>query len=109
MSDATPAYHRLAAYGSLRPGEQHADVLAGLAGEWEPATLRGDVVWVDGYPVLSPRADGPEVAAAVLTSPGLPGVWPMIDEFEGPAYRRVLVEFVRPDGTTGTASCYVAA
>jgi gamma-glutamylcyclotransferase (GGCT)/AIG2-like uncharacterized protein YtfP len=109
VSDATQPDQRLAAYGSLRPGEQHADVLAAVRGEWEPVTLRGDLAWVDGYPVLVPRADGPEVAAAVLTSPDLPDAWPIIDEFEGPAYRRVVVEFERPDGTTGTASCYVGA
>jgi len=107
-ADGVSGDSRLAAYGSLRPGERHADVLAGLAGEWEPATLRGDLVWVDGYPVLSPRPDGPEVEAAVFTSADLSGAWPMIDAFEGPAYRRAHVEFTRPDGTAGTASCYVA-
>ncbi|MFM8236491.1 MAG: gamma-glutamylcyclotransferase [Actinomycetota bacterium] len=108
MPDEPPVDHRLAAYGSLRPGEQHADVLAGLDGSWEPAVLRGDLVWQDGYPVLSPRADGPRVEAAVLTSADLPAAWPRIDAFEGPAYRRVILDFERSDGTTGAASCYVA-
>ena len=97
------------AYGSLRPGERHCDVLAGIAGEWEPAIVRGDLTWIDGYPVLAPRADGPPVEAAVLTSDDLPAAWPMIDEFEGPAYRRRPIVFERLDGTTGTASCYVAS
>lgn len=109
VSDEPSVGHRLVAYGSLRPGEQHADVLAGLRGEWEPVTLRGDLVWVDGYPVLTPRADGPLVAAELLTSPDLPAAWSMLDEFEGSGYRREIIAFERPDGTVGVGACYVAA
>jgi hypothetical protein len=67
-----------------------------------------------GYPALRPRAGGAAVAVRVLTSPALPAAWPMLDEFEGPGYRRILAPVFRPGPADarslhGVANIYAAA
>lgn len=85
---------RLFVYGSLLPGAAHAQLLAALPGEWRPARLRGrmdPLGWglTGGYPALLPDPEGPWVCGQVLQSPALSSMWPVLDDFEGEAYRRV--------------------
>jgi gamma-glutamylcyclotransferase (GGCT)/AIG2-like uncharacterized protein YtfP len=99
---------RLVAYGTLRPGDVNEDVLADARGTWAAATVRGVVGNWHGYPILRTSADAGAVAVMVLTSDDLPRLWPRLDRFEGPAYRREWVVY-DCDGALGVASCYVEA
>jgi gamma-glutamylcyclotransferase (GGCT)/AIG2-like uncharacterized protein YtfP len=72
---------RLFAYGSLAPGRPDGHVLADVAGTWEPATLRGDLVqdgWgaARGYPALVLHQDTTHVVSGMpLTSDVLEEAW----------------------------------
>lgn len=88
--------HRLATYGTLRPGECNHHQLAGLNGSWEPGTVRGvlrDQGWgaALGHPAITLTAAGGPVTVALFTSPDLPAHWARLDAFEGEGYRRVAV------------------
>jgi gamma-glutamylcyclotransferase (GGCT)/AIG2-like uncharacterized protein YtfP len=105
---------RLVAYGTLRPGEPNHALVAGL-GRWERAFVRGHLGDWQGYPILRPAPDGPEVAVMLLTSDRLPPRMADLDAFEGPAYRRAWV-VAELDGSGGpgarsavAACCYVDA
>jgi gamma-glutamylcyclotransferase (GGCT)/AIG2-like uncharacterized protein YtfP len=90
-------FRRLAVYGSLAPGQSNHDQLAGLAGEWRPGVVRGQLVasgWgaAQGYPGLRPDPSGPEVRVQVFISDDLPAHWARLDAFEGDEYERVAIE-----------------
>jgi gamma-glutamylcyclotransferase (GGCT)/AIG2-like uncharacterized protein YtfP len=90
------ASRRFAIYGSLGPGKVNHHVVADLPGTWADGVVTGMLRWpaggeVSDFPVLRWRAGGPPVDAQLLVSDALPEHWSRIDEFEGPAYRRILV------------------
>jgi gamma-glutamylcyclotransferase (GGCT)/AIG2-like uncharacterized protein YtfP len=102
--------HRLAAYGTLRPGEDNHHLVAGL-GSWRAALVRGTVGDWQGYPILRPDEDGEgTVEVMVLTAAGLPARLGDLDRFEGPAYRRewVVADLVGEPGAI-VAQAYVDA
>ena len=105
---------RLVAYGTLRPGEANEHVLAAARGTWSSATVTGALGTWHGYPMLRPgragRAGGAgdTLAVMVLESADLPGLWPRLDRFEGPAYRREWIVY-ECDGVPAVGSVYVAA
>lgn len=99
---------RLVAYGTLRPGEVNADVLADATGSWTAATVRGAIGDWHGYPILRPGADAPALDVMVLTSDDLPRLWPRLDRFEGPAYRREWIVYDVGEAC-GVGSVYVEA
>ena len=75
------ASSRLATYGSLQPGGQHHDLVADLE-VLGAGTIRGELTDWEGYPVLAPRPDGPEVRAVVYG--GMTDArWSELDAFEG--------------------------
>ena len=87
---------RLAVYGSLAPGKQNHHIVAPLGGEWTDGFVEGDLFQTGwgaplGYWAFKQRSGGEKVAVRVLTSPRLSEAWPMLDEFEGSEYRRILV------------------
>jgi hypothetical protein len=84
------------------------DVLVDARGTWAAAIVHGVVADWHGYPILRTAAEAGRVAVMVLTSDDLPRLWPRLDRFEGPAYRR---EWIVYDcgGSLGVASCYVEA
>lgn len=97
------ATRRLVAYGTLRPGQSNHGQLAGLRGDWTPGTVRGRVIEVDwggasGYPgiILDPNAS--EIDVEVFESDDLPEHWPRLDAFEGPGYRRALINVATDRG-----------
>lgn len=86
---------RLAAYGSLRPGEENHHHVSSLVGRWHDGTVQGtlhDRGWgaAQGYPGLVWRPGDPPVAVEVFESRALPEHWERLDAFEGPGYRRIL-------------------
>jgi gamma-glutamylcyclotransferase (GGCT)/AIG2-like uncharacterized protein YtfP len=98
---------RLVAYGTLRPGEANEHVLADVRGTWTAATVTGNLGSWHGYPILQPDDDGEIVAVMVLQSDDLPRLWPRLDRFEGPAYRREWIVYAHDDGIA-VGSVYVA-
>ena len=91
-----PISETLAVYGTLAPGQPNHHLVSPLGGTWTRGLVEGELLpagWGAGlgYPGLRPRIDGDLVAVQVLTAPSLVGAWPMLDEFEGDEYQRVLV------------------
>lgn len=95
---------RLAAYGSLLPGENNHHHVAALVGRWVEGTVEGtlhDRGWAarQGYPGFVPGASGDRVAVKVFESLALPEAWDRLDAFEGAAYRRILAPIEMKSGT----------
>ena len=87
---------RLAAYGSLLPGEDNHHHVATLVGRWVPGTVEGALIdrgWTarQGYPGFVPRVSGARVAVKVFESLALPEAWGRLDAFEGASCRRILI------------------
>jgi hypothetical protein len=98
---------KLAAYGTLRPGEPNASVMGGVPGEWLDCTLKGErVVSISGLAEFQWDLRGVEIPAKLLTSASLPHHWDRLDAFEGSAYQRHLLP-AAVHGTFVVANCYV--
>ncbi|TCJ19948.1 hypothetical protein E0L93_03085 [Rubrobacter taiwanensis] len=82
---------RLVVYGTLAPGEPNEWVLAGLEGEWRECRVRGGVSIRRGLRYFRWDPEAGEVRCLLFVSGRLPGMWPRLDAFEGPGYRRILV------------------
>ncbi|MEM7340896.1 MAG: gamma-glutamylcyclotransferase family protein [Actinomycetota bacterium] len=87
--------NRLAAYGTLQPGESNHDQLAEIDGVWLAATVRGHFwLWesgpYEGLPAFRRALDGEDVPVTVLLSDDLGHHWARLDAFEGPGYERVM-------------------
>ena len=103
---------RLFVYGTLAPGRPNEHELAGIEGEWEPATVGGSMVkegWAfeHGYPAIVLAAEGPEVEGFLFSSDELEEHWARLEEFEGVGYERVTVQARRADGDVVSAQVYV--
>ncbi|HLZ27255.1 MAG TPA: gamma-glutamylcyclotransferase family protein [Chloroflexota bacterium] len=96
---------RLAAYGTLRPGESNHGMLAALGGAWTDGTVQGVRFMANGYPAFT-FAGAEPVPVSVLTSAALPADWPRLDAFEGREYRRILAPVRQVDGTSVVAYLY---
>ena len=102
----------LFAYGSLLPGRENEHILAPLNGRWEPGHVFGvlhpqGIGAALGWPVLILDDGGERVEGQLFQAPTLAQNWSLLDEFEGPAYRRVLTPVNRPDGSVCQAWVYV--
>lgn len=103
---------RLFVYGSLAPGRPNEHMLAPLGGAWQAATVRGQLKqqgWgaALGYPGLVLDEAGAAVQGFVLAAADLGSCWPVLDEFEGEQYERVLVDARLADGSSVSAYVYV--
>ncbi len=104
--------HRLAAYGSLLPGENNHHHVAALVGRWVEGSVEGtlhDRGWAarEGYPGFVAGPAGDRVAVKVFESPALPDAWDRLDAFEGAAYRRILVPVeLKPGAEAGTGTVW---
>jgi len=103
----------LAVYGTLAPGEPNHHVVAPYGGEWTRGAIEGErlpVGWAAGlgYPGFRPRAGGAIVPVQVLIAPALADAWPVLDAFEGPDYRRVLVPVFNDGRLYTVANLYAA-
>ena len=104
--------HRLFVYGTLAPGGPNGHVLADVPGEWEPATVTGNLLqegWgaAVGYPGIVPDERGGEVKGLLFSSESLTEHWTRLDAFEGQGYERVLTTVKLKDGTAVDAYIYV--
>lgn len=101
-------------YGTLAPGKPNQHILAGLDGQWQPATVIGTLHeegWgADlGYPGIKLTDDGNKVKGLVFSSNELVQYWPQLDAFEGEAYERVITQAELPDQRRVTTFIYVLA
>jgi gamma-glutamylcyclotransferase (GGCT)/AIG2-like uncharacterized protein YtfP len=101
------AEHRLAAYGTLRPGESNHHIVEEIKGVWFDGIVLGELDTTGRYPTFVYNSDGPPVAVKVLVSNELPAHWNRIDEFEGNGYVRNEVP-VEVDGETWICNIYEA-
>jgi gamma-glutamylcyclotransferase (GGCT)/AIG2-like uncharacterized protein YtfP len=97
---------RLAAYGTLAPGQSNHALLSSVEGAWVDGTVQGVRFMANGYPAFKWRPGDEQVPVSVLTSAALPEHWARLDDFEGADYRRILVPVRLPDGTTLVAYVY---
>jgi gamma-glutamylcyclotransferase (GGCT)/AIG2-like uncharacterized protein YtfP len=97
-----PVSRTLAVYGTLAPGRSNHHVVAPLGGEWTEGVVEGDLSpegWgaTLGFPAFRARVGGPLVSVHVLTAARLADAWAVLDDFEGPGYRRILVPVLRAE------------
>lgn len=108
LSNPFGSDRRLAVYGSLLPGRENHEHVAGIRGEWRRGRVTGHLHQLGSYPALEWDPDGPAVPVHVLESPQLPEHWARLDAFEGEGYRRVVVPVELDSGETTAANVYVA-
>jgi gamma-glutamylcyclotransferase (GGCT)/AIG2-like uncharacterized protein YtfP len=103
--------HRLFVYGTLAPGKPNEHVLAGIPGQWEPASVRGRLLqegWgaAAGFPgiILDPHGD--EVQGLIFSAQTLDQHWGRLDDFEGDGYVRRPASATRADGSTVDVHVY---
>jgi gamma-glutamylcyclotransferase (GGCT)/AIG2-like uncharacterized protein YtfP len=88
----------LTVYGTLAPGQPFHHLLSAIPGTWKKGKLQGTYSpegWglTSGYPafIWTPRRAGTEFPVHVFESGLLDSRWHRFDDFEGPAYQRILV------------------
>ncbi|CAG67616.1 MULTISPECIES: gamma-glutamylcyclotransferase family protein [Acinetobacter] len=89
--------NRLFAYGTLRPDQPNAHILAKLNGEWQTGYVHGVIHTLDwgpdqGLPAIVLDSSAPQVEGLVFSSDQLEDHWQMLDEFEGFQYERVMID-----------------
>ena len=72
-------------------------MVASIRGTWLAGTIRGTLGrhpsgQYEGYPAFRREPSSGDVDVDVLISGELPDHWERLDRFEGPGYRRVVVE-----------------
>ncbi|MEM9213795.1 MAG: gamma-glutamylcyclotransferase [Cyanobacteria bacterium P01_F01_bin.150] len=103
---------RLFVYGSLQPGGPNAYILDAIAGEWEPASIKGNLIEAGwgasmGYPGLVLNENGCEIQGHVFSSENLINHWADLDKFEGQDYDRVLTSVTLISGVQVQAHVYI--
>ena len=103
--------NRLFVYGTLAPGEPNDHFLQNLGGQWENATVRGQLFPNGigptlGYPALKLDNHGTEIEGLLFSSPRLFTLWQTLDAFEGPGYLRVVTKVALADQSKLDAYIY---
>lgn len=98
----------LAVYGTLAPGEENHHAMLGIDGTWVDGFIFGykfEVTWggADGYPGVVLDPNGNRVPVTVMVSDDLDKHWRRLDDFEGPGFRRVVVDVYGPATDTADA------
>ena len=104
-------HSRLFVYGTLAPGRPNEHILADLEGHWQPASVRGVLQEVGGgatlgFPGIEPSETGDHVEGFLFVSADLVHHWERLDDFEGEAYERVVVQAMLTDGSRVEAYVY---
>ena len=82
---------KLCAYGTLAPGAVNHYILENLAGEWYPGHVKGNISYKNNLPYFQWDLGEQRIDVQVFQSLELCKKYDEIDDFEGSAYRRVLV------------------
>ena len=101
-----PAEDVLAVYGTLRPGRSNFDIVAPIDGVWLAGTIRGTLGehptgQYKGYPAFHVDPGSGHVEVDVLVSDELIENWARLDAFEGPGYRRIIVDVTLDENAGG--------
>jgi gamma-glutamylcyclotransferase (GGCT)/AIG2-like uncharacterized protein YtfP len=100
------AGERLFVYGTLRPGQAAWALVAGHVVRSVPGTVRGAMyAFPLGYPGLV-DGDG-TVQGELLWLADLDAALPLLDDYEGDDFARVVRAVELADGSRVTAWCYV--
>ena len=87
--------NKLFVYGTLGPGQANEHIMSRIGGCWEKGFVFGDL-HNDGWgakmgcPGIILNEKGCKVEGYLFISDNLKDYWPMLDEFEGEGYERVL-------------------
>jgi len=95
---------KLFVYGTLGPGCPNEHVLKAIGGRWKHATVRGKLRqegWGTemGYPGIDLDENGEEIEGFLFISENLSNHWPVLDDFEGEGYERVITQVKLTDGS----------
>jgi gamma-glutamylcyclotransferase (GGCT)/AIG2-like uncharacterized protein YtfP len=103
----------LIVYGTLAPGKPNHFVVEHIKGDWQKGIVKGRLFsegWgADmGYPGFkhSSKELQETISAHILFSDELVKNWPMLDDFEGVGYKRVLAKFELENGIVGVGNIY---
>ena len=99
-------------YGTLAPGRPNEHILKKLGGHWQKAKVRGTLHeegWgaTMGYPAIVLEESAGEVNGFLFTSEKLSSHWPVLDEFEGREYQRVITSATLNNGQMVDVNIYV--
>jgi gamma-glutamylcyclotransferase (GGCT)/AIG2-like uncharacterized protein YtfP len=84
--------NRLAAYGTLRPGQPNNSELDGIEGRWSKGTVCGSLVMKSGCSGFHWNNDtSTSIEVDIFTARNLQHNWARLDQFEGPNYERILI------------------
>ena len=88
-------WHRLFVYGTLAPGQPNHSLLKDLSGTWQEGAIRGTLYPSGlgptvGFPVVDLAPETSKINGLLFVSEELPRQWQMLDDFEGPGYKRVI-------------------
>ena len=97
--------HRLAVYGTLKPGGSNAAQLSGIEGDWLEGTVHGIVEQPGEYLEFTWDTLAPPISVMVFSAPRLSEHFDRLDDFEGPDYLRILVP-VEIDGMIEVCNIY---
>ncbi len=81
----------LVVYGTLAPGESNDFLLSQFKGDWFRGRLRGSLKTQDNLLVFQWGSKPNTIEVQLFRSLELSDCWKIIDDFEGSAYRRILV------------------
>jgi gamma-glutamylcyclotransferase (GGCT)/AIG2-like uncharacterized protein YtfP len=99
----TTLVDRLFVYGSLRLGHSARNLVDPFIREWTPATVRGSMyAFTSGYPGVVLDANHGIVMGELLTLRDFAVCLPVLDDYEGTGYTRVMVECEHVGGPTWT-------
>lgn len=106
-----PTIKKLFVYGTLCPGRPNEHILKNIGGTFQKASVRGKLYpegWgaAMGYPALVPDETAEKVEGYVFSSDNLAAHWTSLDEFEGEAYKRMLIRVELEDTTYVEAYLY---
>lgn len=102
----------LAVYGTLMPGAENHWLVRSIVGDWRAGHVTGWTYPIgfgpaEGHLGLTLDSAGVRVPVAVLTSDRLDRHWREIDDFEGPAYRRVECDVALTDDPATTVRAWI--
>jgi gamma-glutamylcyclotransferase (GGCT)/AIG2-like uncharacterized protein YtfP len=80
---------RLAAYGTLKPGEINNSILDKYQGKWYPGSVNGYIEYLDGLPYFKWNLAASAIEVMVFESKK--NFMAEIDRFEGNNYKRILI------------------
>ncbi len=105
------AINNLFVYGTLAPGRPNEHILKKIEGTWQKGSVTGILHqegWgaAMGYPAITLDENGNEVEGFLFSSDDLSSYWEELDEFEGSAYERVIVNVSLENKSTIEAYIY---